>query len=58
MAKETKGKYEYCQISIPREIKEEAEKVMNVIGCRTMTAFATLALKEYMDKIQTQSKQN
>lgn len=55
--KETKKKkYDYSQISIPAEVKDEAEKVMPLIGCRTMTSFVSMALKEYINKVQTQNK--
>lgn len=53
-----KKKYGYKKISIPQDIKEEAEKVMTAIGCRTMTSFASMAIKEYIGKIQAQNKNN
>lgn len=53
-----KKKYEYNQISIPKDIKEEAEKAMAAIGCRTMTSFASMAIKDYINRIQTQNKTN
>lgn len=49
-------KYEYAQISVPKGIKEDAEKVMTAIGCRTMTSFVSMALKEYINKIQAETK--
>ena len=58
MAVTDKKKYEYTQISIPRDVKEEAEKAMACIGCRTVTSFASMAIKEYISKIQTQNKKN
>lgn len=54
-ATETK-KNEYCQISIPKDIKADAEKAMSAIGCRTMTSFASMAIKEYIRQIQTQNQ--
>lgn len=54
---EEKKKYEYSQISIPKSIKVEAEKVMNIIGCRTMTMFASMAIKRYIAELQNEHSQ-
>ncbi len=44
-------KYEYTKISVPKEIQQKAEKVMPLIGCRTMTAFVSLALVRYINQL-------
>lgn len=51
------AKYDYTQISVPKQVKEEAEEAMTLIGCRTMTSFATMALKEYIAKLKEKTRE-
>ena len=55
MPKEKK-KYEYCSISIPKELKADAEEAMTTIGCRTITSFASMAIKRYIAELREQYK--
>lgn len=49
-------KYEYKKKDIPKDIVEKAERLMHLIGCRTFTAFVTIALTEYMNKLENKKE--
>lgn len=52
MKKANAKKYSYSTVKIPANLKEESEKAMTEIGCRTMTMFATLAIKSYIAQLK------
>lgn len=50
--------YTYKKKDIPADIVERAKELMPLIGCRTFTAFVSIGMTDFMNRLENENKKD